>query len=1326
FFEQEQPVPSHHNQSMLLEVDPSVDDVTLAAALPAVLEHHDALRLRFRRTASGWEAWHAPEVGIALERVDLAGLPAAERDRIQGEVAGARQASLELERGPVGRAVLFDRGEGRRVLLLVLHHLVVDGVSWRILREDLERACTQVQAREPVDLGPRGTSFRQWSEVLREYAASEALRAEAEYWLAQGADGVAPLPAEGGERTGGIDTVSVRLEPDETRALLQEVPAAYRTRIDDVLLCALVEAVSGWTGSPRVRLALEGHGREEEVGAGVDLTRTVGWFTSVYPVVLDVAGAAGPGERLGRIKEQLRAVPLRGIGYGVLRYLSPDALLRARLAAQGEPEIAFNYLGRFDRDTSPSERLRFADGERGREWAPENRHPYPLEVSGGIAGGTLLLSWTYDVGRHRRATIERLAAAHLAALRALVAHCLEEGAGGYTPSDFPLAELTRAELDAVTVGRRVDDLYPLTPMQEGMLFHSLHGDGAQAYQVQIAQLLEGPLDVALLRRAWDEVVARHPVLRTSFVWEGVRRPLQRVEAEVRVPWTVEEWPGLSGEEQEAALERYLAEDSRRGFALGEAPLLRFALFRVAPDAHWLVWSQHHLLLDGWASARVVGEVMRLYRAWNGGGTAVLERVRPYRDYVRWLGRQDPAAPERYWRGVLAGFASPTPLGVDRAAGPAAGVRYARRSTALPPERTRRVEEAARRAGVTINVVLQGAWSVLLSLYSGEDDVVFGTVVAGRPAELEGSGEMVGLFINTLPVRVRLPDEARLSPWLAGVQRSQVEAREHEHAPLVRVQGWSEVPGGTPLFESLLVFENFPAVAGGSDAGGELRLTRARSVEWPTYPLCLTGGPGSELLLDLSYDESRFDAATVERMLEHLVHLLDQVASADPGLLLADLCLVGEAERRRVVEEWNRTERAYPRDAGIHELFAARVARTPDAMAVVSDQESLTYAELDARANRLARHLWGRGVGPETRVAICVERGPEMAVAILGVLKAGGAYVPLDPNYPAGHLAYLLEDSGARVLVTQETLLGMLPEHSAAVVLTPLPRPLPHEGGGEHYGASDPSALPQNWGGGGRSPSLSEAGGGVRGQDSRESQPALTPQPPLPMLGEGENVDPDTLAYVIYTSGSTGTPKGVAVPHRALVNFATDVAERLGLGPADRFLQFASPGFDVVVEELFPAWVAGAAVVFPPGNRLAPGELLEVLERERVTALELPTAYWHEWVHALAASGRRLPGCVRLVLVGGERVLPERLAEWSALGVPLVHVFGLTETACTSAALRLEAGDDGSRWPNLPVGTPTGNARTYVLDQWLHPAPVGVPGELWIGGAGVARGYLGRP
>ncbi len=1274
FFEGEQPSPAHQNQAVLLEVDPSVPDTALEAALAAVLDHHDALRLRFRRTESGWEQWHADDAGIALERIDLAVLDAEAQDRAQEDVAAQRQASLDLERGPLGRAVLFDRGEQGRVLLLAIHHLVVDGVSWRILRDDLELACLQAARGEMVEAGARSTSFARWSEALTAYAGTEELTAEATYWLAQGPKGTAPLPVDGvGPLTvSSARTVSVGLDAYETRALLQEVPAAYRTQINDVLLAALARALGAWTGSPRVRIALEGHGREEDVVPGVDLTRTVGWFTSIYPVVLDTAGADGPGDVLKRVKEQLRAVPHRGIGYGVLRHLSPDAALRQALTNQPEPQVSFNYLGQFDGGTAASERLRFTSGPRGADVAGDTRRRFLLDVSGGVAGGCLQMAWTYDEGTHARETIERVANAFVAALRELIAHCTSAGAGGVTPADFPLAQLTQAELyGAVGTGAGVEDLYPLSPLQAGILFESLSVAGDQAYQVQVAQRLDGPLDAELLRRAWAETVRRHGILRTSFPWEGLPRPLQRVHAEVELPWHTGDWTGLDEAEQEAAIGRFMAEDRARGFRLDQAPLMRWGLFTADRETHWIAWNAHHLLLDGWSNARVMGEVLQLYGAWSAGTAVELRPVRPYRDYIAWLERQDMDAAERYWRGTLAGFTGPTPLPTDRPVAAGAAPRHASRSVRLPAERTARLEALARDAGVTLNTVTQAAWGLLLARYAGQEDVVFGVTLSGRPPDLEGVEEMVGLFINTLPVRMRVPGGARLRTWLADVQRTQVEAREYEYTPIVHVQAWSEVPRGAPLFESLYVFENYPVERSANrEVAGELRMSRGRAVEWSTYPLALIAVPGRELGLQLAYDQNRFDARTIERMLGQLGFVLEQVMEGG-DLHLSALALVDAAERRLVVEAWNQTDRPFPRDVTLHALFDKHVRERPDAEALTWGDVRLSYAELDARANRLAHHLRRYGVGPDARVGVLLERSLELIVSILAVIKAGGCYVPLDPTYPAERLRLMLDDSGARVLVTlSEMAVGVTASDLRIICL-------------------DDDA------------------------DRLADHPVEAPE---------SGATPDNLAYIVYTSGSTGKPKGVMVGHRHVVQLVVET-DYVQFGPGDRIAQASNASFDALAFEMWGAFLNGATLVgIGREVLLSPPALHTFLREQRITTLYQTTALLNQL-------SREVPDIfapLREVLFGGQQVDPASVRRILAGGKPqrLLHVYGPTETTawCSYETVEHVAEDALT----VSVGKPTGNQRIYILDTSLHPAPLGVPGEAYVGGVGIVRGYLERP
>ncbi|HEU0079335.1 MAG TPA: condensation domain-containing protein, partial [Longimicrobiaceae bacterium] len=825
------PDPHHFNLSQLFEARRPLDGAALERALGRVLEHHDALRMRFRREGAGWRQENAaPDGRVVVTRADLSGLDGAAQ-RAALEAAAARmQASLRLEEGPLLRAASFHRGEGRSGrLLVVVHHLVTDGVSWRILLEDLQAAYEQAARGEPPRLPPKTTSFREWAARLAEHARSGGFDAELPYWTSEARRDAAPLPADfpagDGPRGEAGGAVAAALDADETRALLQEAPRAYRTQANDLLLAALARAVEAWTGGERVLVEMEGHGREE-LFPGVELSRTVGWFTTLYPVVLDLGGARGPAGALRAVKEQLRAVPGRGIGHGALRYLgSPEA--RARLDALPEAQLRFEYLGQFDGSLAGDSLLALAPESAGPAHGPGWRPGHLLSASGAVVGGRLHLTWGYDAGRMRRETVEGLAARFVAELRALVAHCTSPGAGGFTPSDFPLAALTQAELDAVLAGgREVEDVYALSPTQEGLLFHSLAAPGEGAYVGQFAFGLEGELDPDAFERAWRGVLERHAALRTGFAWEGLDSPVQVVRRGVRLPVHREDWRGLPDVERAARRAAYLRADLARGFDVAEAPLTRLALFRVA-DRRWeLVWTQHHLVLDGWSLPLVLRDVAALYGASLEGRPAELPPVRPYRDYVAWLRTRDRAEAERFWRGELAGFRSPTPLGTEPAGAPAPG--HARETLRLAPDAAWRIAAAGRRLGLTANTLVQGAWALLLSRYAGEDDVVFGAALSGRPPEVEGVEEMVGLFINTLPLRARVSPGERVEPWLRALQERGAALREHQHTPLTEVQRWSGVPAGTPLFESLLVFENYPVPE--ALGGGGARQVRVEALE----------------------------------------------------------------------------------------------------------------------------------------------------------------------------------------------------------------------------------------------------------------------------------------------------------------------------------------------------------------------------------------------------------------------------------------------------------------------------------------------------------------
>ena len=495
--------------------------------------------------------------------------------------------------------------------------------------------------------------------------------------------------------------------------------------------------------------------------------------------------------------------------------------------------------------------------------------------------------------------------------------------------------------------KNIEAIYPLSPMQEGMLFHTLSAPKSGGYFQQLCYTLHGAVDVSAFERAWQRVVDRHPVLRTLFTLKGRDKPLQVVRRQVKLPWEHQDWRGRSPNQQQEQLASFLQADRARGFELSRAPLMCVSLIRLAEDAYQFIWSFHNMLLDGWSGPLISEEVFAFYEAFRQGEDRHLKPPRPYRDYIAWLQQQDLSEAEMFWRQTLKGVTAPTTLKVAREkreaesrddSGLSPEHRYDKGQIELSAATTAGLQSLAQAHRLTLNTLVQGAWAILLSRYSRENDVVFGATVSGRSVPLEGVENMVGLFINTLPVRVQVSPETSILPWLKAFQAQQVEMRQYEYSPLVEIQGWSEVPRGQPLFESIVVFENYPAK---QKMDRSLELRNVRVFEQTNYPLTVVTGPGPQLPLHIIYDCSRFDAPTITRMLGHMRTLLEGIV-ANPEQQLSALPLLTETELHQLLVEWNKTLRDYPRDKYLHELFEVQAEQTPDAVSVVFEGD-ISYA-----------------------------------------------------------------------------------------------------------------------------------------------------------------------------------------------------------------------------------------------------------------------------------------------------------------------------------------------------------------------------------------------
>ncbi|MGH3875276.1 MAG: amino acid adenylation domain-containing protein, partial [Pseudonocardiaceae bacterium] len=1258
----------HFTMSLQLDLTTGADPTALHNAVQAVVARHDALRSRFTQLDGQWTQQTGPSVpsGV-LTSHDLSGLAQAQQQAAMVAAAAQARSELDLGAGRMISAVLFGLGpEQPARLFLAVHHLAIDSVSWRILLDDLDTAYHQALADHPVALPTPSTTAATWAHALTGHAGSGALDTDLQYWLQVPRHAQVQLPVDhpGAHTAGDTRNVTVRLGTAQTDAVLHHVPNAYHTQINDVLLSALGRVLSTWTGHHQVLITLEGHGREEILD-GIDLSRTVGWFTTQFPVALTIP-TTGWGHTLKSVKEQLRAIPHRGLSYGALRYRNPNSPLHN----DPPPQISFNYHGQWDTSPATGGLFQVRSEHLGTDLASDAPAPHLLAVTGLVQGGQLELTWSYSHHVHDQTTIRRLAEQMIQALHEIINHCTQPGAGGRTPSDFPLARLNQTTVDHLASdGHHVEDILPLTPLQAGMVFHSLVDTGSSAYVDQIRLRLSGVSDVGALGVACQRVADRTPALRSAVVWDGVDQPLQVVYRHVAVPTRYHDWRDLPDPDRRLA--QLLADDRTAGIDLTAPPLLRLTIAVLADDQVLLIWTAHHVVLDGWSLAQIFTEIREQYAAIVDGRQPELVTRRPSRDYLQWLGEQDEQQAQAHWRRVLSGYCAPTALPYDRPPLEAHRAESAEKvQVTLSAEESQRLQRLARHNGLTLNTIVQGAWALLLSRYSGERDVVFGTTVSGRPAELPGVESMVGMFINTVPTRVQVDGRQQVLEWLRDLQVQQSGSRQFDFVSLAQAQACSDLPAGVTLFGSIVVFENYPFESPPDGEPG-LRICDVQVRDTTNFPLSLCAYLEGRLGFDLGYDPRLFDAATIERMAAHLRVLLDGIL-IDPEQRVARLPSLPEAELRRVSVEFNDTGRDVPAVV-LAELVAAAVARTPDAPAVIFDGDLvnhgvISFAELDARANRLAWVLIARGVGPERIVALALPRSVDIVVAQLAVAKAGAAFLPVDPAYPAERIAFMLADAAPVLVLTVAEVAGGLPASTVLVLDDPAT-------------VAAAAAMPD------RAPT-----------DTDRVSPLSVAHP----------------AYVIYTSGSTGRPKGVVVSHAGLASFAAAQAEHFRVGSGDRVLQFSSPSFDASILELGMSLPAGAALVVPAPGPLLGAQLVEVLARHRVTHALIPPVALATVPHGVGLAQ------LRTLVVGGDVCPPELVTRW-APGRRMINAYGPTEsTVVTTWSEALTPG-------RVPlIGRPIANTRTYVLDADLRPVPMGVAGELYAAGAGLARGYLHRP
>ncbi len=1257
----------HFNQAVWLIARDRWKVDALSTALRQVAATHAAFRTRYRREHEAWrQAIVEGENAIALRTVDLRGV--ADAGTQAAELVRSEQGSLDLARGPLSRAAIvhFDGEDG---LLWVVHHLAVDGVSWRILLEDLSTAYAAACAGKSAALPAPSASFATWTRSVQARLAEGAFDADAEFWRRELAQPLPKLPQDRGGPGGTVAALATLTRTTPSR-LGAAAHGAYRTRGIELYLAALRLAYSEWSPGEDLLVLLEGHGREASL-ADIDVGRTVGWFTSVFPLRFGAAASA-VGQVIRETKERVRRVPRHGASFGWLR----ESGRVPGLADRPQPEISFNFLGDLGGEAGAGFAL--SPERPGHAQDPQQALPLPISLYGYAADGRLYWTLDYDGTRFAPEGMRMLLDRFVAALDKIAEQAAAVPAGIPSPVDFTLVGLELAAFDRMVQRREwspqaIEDIYGLSPMQQGLYYEALNAPASDAYFEQMSFRLEGISDLPAFVQSWSELVARHAALRTVFV-QTEAGSAQVVFRTLPARVAVTDISGLPLERQRGEIESFKQSDRRNPFVLDEGPLMRVQIFQLGRGCLQVVWSHHHIVMDGWCVGILYEDLMRLYAARAEHREAGLETPANYREYICWLETLDRGAAARYWREELAGYDTLSALPRSAAAKPGE-YRYRKDRVRLEGPAWAALQALAAESGATTATLLQTLWGIVLARYNRTSDVVFGGIVSGRPEDVAGVERMVGLFINALPVRLRFAAGASLSAELRRFQLQAIERRPYEHVPLAEIK--EQAPALREIFDHLVVLENYPmeeelrgATAGAAAKGP--RLSEIEGFERTHYDFTLVAVPlRAGLEIEMGYNEAVYPVAQMRRVQAQLLNLV-AVLAAQPKAPCLDVDWLPSSEVQQL-EAWTATAAAYPAEATIVSLFAEQAAAHAMRPAVTAGGISRTYAELDGAVRRLALRLHSAGVRRGDRVAVWLPRDADMVVTLLATLCAGGCYVPLDPEYPDERLKFILEDSGARVVVARSDHRSPFPAlHEIVIdVATEVP--------------DVALSLPQA----------------------------------------------DDAAYIIYTSGSTGKPKGCLISHRNVVRLMRNDRFDFQFGPDDVWIVAHSFCFDFSVWEMYGALLYGGRVVVAPREEVRDvRRFVELVARERVTVLnQTPAAFYGFIEEALLRTEHDFGAHLRYVVFGGDRLEPHYLAPWAGrygLERPaLINMYGITETTVHVTFHRVTEDEVRAADGRSIIGRPLPETQVWVLDPQRRLLPIGAPGELYVGGTGVGLGYLNR-
>ncbi len=1252
FFDLELPKPEHFNQAVMLCAQTSVDEEDLRQSLQALVIHHDMLRAVVANGQLEIRTTDAENL-YAMKVYDFRGHADA-RQKVE-QAANELNASINLQEGPIFKTALMhcDRND---YLLLVAHHLVVDGVSWRIIAEDLNTVYQQALHGTPIELAAKTHSYKDYVEGLNHYKDSYILKKETEYWDEVRKQMQTMPMSNGCDYSRTFESLDISLDNAKTHQLLTETSRAFNTEINDLLLTALGRAYQQQSGRDMLSIQLEGHGREP-IGEPLFIDRTVGWFTSIFPVVLTQLGG-DLSHDLRHVKETLRHIPNKGLGYGQLYGM--DILM--------QPLVCFNYLGEFGNEaTKDITFVPTSDLGAGQMVATENTYGPGLTIDAMVNNGTLQVHFKYDTDIWGSDKAQDLANAFVCQLNDIINLTTSCEQAMPTASDLGELEWNDEEFTQIyqefeARGEHLSRIYPLTPMQEGMVLKAVLEPESVAYRLVFAVEMNMLPSEQQLRSALDSLAERHEVLRTSVIYRGVHEYRQAIVNGRQLGLTMMD---ISGEDdKDKAIADIRKNLLNSAFDLQSKPLFNMVCLKTSDTSCTLLLVFHHIIEDGWCLPIIQKDFFNMLADEIAGKLSKVESTGTgrYENYVRNIRSKDNTASLAYWSNLLEGYEAQAVIPSFGTVKEEYQTKEDSLITELSLDEQHALNNLCQATQTTPNTVVELAWGLLLQRYNHVNDAVFAKIVSGRDNTNEDVSDVIGIFINTVPVRIKIENDDTVLDALQRVQAQAVETNKHDYLSMSEVQQQSEL--GTELYQSTVVFENYPSEEAPAQSWPfVVKPVITKEENFDDISLTVFIGEDGRMALQLQFNNQKYSEQLAKDTL-HTLHQLVRGIIANADEKIANLMLLDKETEKDVLKLSAGERKKFNLSKTFIESFIENAKATPEAIAVVDSTSHYTYGELDQHSNALAHRLIAEGVKPNTFVCVLMERRKEFVLAVHAIHKVGAAYSPLDVDYPVNRLQYMLENSESKVLLTSRDVLAEKQANGLTI-------------------------------------------------DRNKVKVILLDE--IDLNSQTEPVcltTPDNLAYMIYTSGSTGKPKGVMLHQRGLMNLICTHMETLQLTASDRIASHRSFSFDAHVDDLFPILFAGGELhIMPSDIRKDLGAIQKFLVDHKITGFGGTTS-----LMMLLINDYELP--LRFITAGGEK-----LSGVKSDKMHIVNLYGPTECTNDSTLFVINPGDE---YENIPIGRPLPNTNSYITDQFGNLLPQGIPGELCISGVQVGYGYWHLP